>query len=381
MISLATEAPQRTFSLLVMPRRIVHAGALPSRECDPDMIAPSREMRTDLERFFNPRAIAIIGASQDFNTISGQPLKFLKSHGYKGRLYPVNPRYQEVAGVKCYPALADVPEVPDLALILVNAARVADIVLLSLRVSGTAVAVGTLIGLPLGALLAIGKFPGKQAATVLMNGLMGAPSVVVGVVVYLLLSRSGPLGQFGMLYTPGAMVVAQSVLVIPLMAAIVRQVIEDAWQRYAEELQVMRFSWWQGVTTLLYDCRHSLVVALLAVRGVRMMTKLPTVGHRFALMVVAGCCFFAIVLVGFRTARAEGLHTAAALVDALALAVAGAIASTRILSRLRLLAMIGVPLSVAVLLLGIATVRSEPDLGTMLAEAAPLHGFVLGIFR
>ena len=84
-------------------------------------------MRTDLERFFNPRAIAIIGASQDLNTISGQPLKFLKSHGYKGKLYPVNPRYQDVAGVKCYPALADVPEVPDLVLILVNAARVADV--------------------------------------------------------------------------------------------------------------------------------------------------------------------------------------------------------------------------------------------------------------
>jgi acyl-CoA synthetase (NDP forming) len=83
-------------------------------------------VRTDLERFFNPRAIAIIGASQDLNTISGQPLKFLKSHGYKGKLYPVNPRYQEVAGVKCYRALADVPEVPDLVLILVNAALVAD---------------------------------------------------------------------------------------------------------------------------------------------------------------------------------------------------------------------------------------------------------------
>ena len=83
-------------------------------------------MRTDLERFFSPRAIAIIGASQDLNTISGQPLKFLKSHGYKGALYPVNPRYPEVAGVKCYPTLAQVPEVPDLVLILVNAARVAD---------------------------------------------------------------------------------------------------------------------------------------------------------------------------------------------------------------------------------------------------------------
>lgn len=83
-------------------------------------------MRTDLERFFNPRSIAIIGASQDFITISGQPLKHLQSHGYKGKLYPVNPRYPEVAGVKCYPALAEVPETPDLVLILVNASRVAD---------------------------------------------------------------------------------------------------------------------------------------------------------------------------------------------------------------------------------------------------------------
>ena len=83
-------------------------------------------MRTDLERFFNPGSIAIIGASQDFITISGQPLKHLLSHHYKGRLYPVNPRYPEVAGVKCYPSLAEVPETPDLVLILVNAVRVAD---------------------------------------------------------------------------------------------------------------------------------------------------------------------------------------------------------------------------------------------------------------
>jgi len=83
-------------------------------------------MRTDLERFFNPRSIAIIGASQDFITISGQPLKHLQSHGYQGKLYPVNPRYQEVAGVKCHSSLAEVPETPDLVLILVNASRVAD---------------------------------------------------------------------------------------------------------------------------------------------------------------------------------------------------------------------------------------------------------------
>jgi acyl-CoA synthetase (NDP forming) len=83
-------------------------------------------MRSDLERFFNPRSIAIIGASQDFMTISGQPLRHLQSHHYKGRLYPVNPRYPEVAGVRCYPSLGEVPEAPDLVLILVNASRVAD---------------------------------------------------------------------------------------------------------------------------------------------------------------------------------------------------------------------------------------------------------------
>src|SRR5918998_2888164 len=83
-----------------------------------------QSMRSDLERFFNPRAIAIIGASQDFGTISGQPLKHLQSHGYKGKLYPVNPRYKEVGGIACYPSLGQVPETPDLVLILVNAARV-----------------------------------------------------------------------------------------------------------------------------------------------------------------------------------------------------------------------------------------------------------------
>ena len=84
-------------------------------------------MRTDLERFFSPKSIAIIGASQDFITISGQPLKHLVSHGYTGKLYPVNPKYAEVLGHQCYPAIAALPEAPDLALILINAARVPDI--------------------------------------------------------------------------------------------------------------------------------------------------------------------------------------------------------------------------------------------------------------
>jgi tungstate transport system permease protein len=159
--------------------------------------------------------------------------------------------------------------------------RIVDIVALSLRVSGAAVVLGTLVGLPLGACLAIGRFPGKQLASVLINGLMGAPSVVIGVVVYLLLSRSGPLGAYGLLYTPSAMVFAQTLLVIPLMAAIARQVVEDAWQRYAEELQVMGFSWWQSMTTLLYDCRHSLMVAVLAGLG-RAMSEVG------AVMIVGG---------------------------------------------------------------------------------------------
>ena len=158
---------------------------------------------------------------------------------------------------------------------------VAEIVALSLQVSGGAVVLGTLIGLPLGACIAVGRFPGKSTVSVLINGMMGLPSVVVGVVVYLLLSRSGPIGGFGLLYTPLAMVIAQTLLVVPLMAAITRQVVEDVWQRYAEELQLMRFSWWDSVTTLLYDCRHSLLVAVLAGLG-RAMSEVG------AVMIVGG---------------------------------------------------------------------------------------------
>lgn len=159
--------------------------------------------------------------------------------------------------------------------------RAVEIVALSLRVSGGAVLLGTLIGLPLGACLAVGRFPGKSAMLVVVNALMGLPSVVVGVVVYLFLSRSGPLGGLGMLYTPAAMIVAQTLLVVPLMAAIARQVVDDAWQRYAEQLEALHFSWWDGVTTLLYDCRHSLLVAVLAGLG-RAMSEVG------AVMIVGG---------------------------------------------------------------------------------------------
>lgn len=168
-----------------------------------------------------------------------------------------------------------------LALLATFDYTVAEIVVLSMQVSGGAVLLGTLIGLPLGACIAVGRFPGKSTLSVLINGMMGLPSVVVGVVVYLLLSRSGPFGSFGLLYTPLAMVVAQTLLVVPLIAAITRQVVEDVWQRYAEELQLMRFSWWDSVTTLLYDCRHSLLVAVLAGLG-RAMSEVG------AVMIVGG---------------------------------------------------------------------------------------------
>ncbi len=159
--------------------------------------------------------------------------------------------------------------------------RVGEIVWLSVRVSGLAVIIGMLIGLPLGACLAVGRFPGKQLAGVLVNGFMGLPSVVVGVVVYLALSRSGPLGSFGLLYTPSAMVIAQVVLVVPLMAAIARQVIEDAWRQYEDELAALRFGWWDSVCVLLHDCRFSLIVAVLAGLG-RAMSEVG------AVMIVGG---------------------------------------------------------------------------------------------
>ncbi len=160
-------------------------------------------------------------------------------------------------------------------------ARLMDIVWLSLRVSMTAVVAGAVIGLPLGAWLAVAEFPGRNALVVIVNGLMGLPSVVVGVVVYLALSRSGPFGSLGLLFSPGAMIIAQMLLVIPLMAALTRQIVEDAWRDYALEFRVMGFSRGQSIVTLIHDCRHSLLVALLAGVG-RAMSEVG------AVMIVGG---------------------------------------------------------------------------------------------
>lgn len=139
-----------------------------------------------------------------------------------------------------------------------------EIVLLSLQVSLTAVAIAGLIGLPLGAAVALFRFPGRRALTVLLNALMGLPPVVVGLIVYLLLSRSGPLGVIGLLFTPAAMVIAQVVLVTPIIAALARQLIEDLWLEYEEQLRSLGTTQGGAVWTLLWDGRFSLVTAMLA---------------------------------------------------------------------------------------------------------------------
>lgn len=128
----------------------------------------------------------------------------------------------------------------------------------------SAVAIAALIGLPLGAAVALARFPGRHAAAVLLSALMGLPPVVVGLVVYLLLSRAGPLGVLGLLFTPTAMVIAQAVLVTPIVAALARQVIEDLWAEYGEQLRSLGTTPWGAIGTLLWDGRSSLVTVLLA---------------------------------------------------------------------------------------------------------------------
>ena len=138
------------------------------------------------------------------------------------------------------------------------------IVGLSLYVSVTAVALAALVGLPLGAALALVHFPGRAAIVVVINAFMGLPPVVVGLAVFLLLSRSGPLGSLGILFTPRAMIIAQALLVLPIIAALTRQTIEDLWVEYRDELTAMRIGPVRRVTTLLWDARFSLVTTLLA---------------------------------------------------------------------------------------------------------------------
>jgi len=140
----------------------------------------------------------------------------------------------------------------------------AGIVALSVQVSLSAALIATLIGLPLGAAIAVERFPGRQVLIVLLNALMGLPPVVVGLLIYLLLSRAGPLGSLGILFTPQAMVIAQTVLIIPIIAALSRQTIEDAWREYSEQLRSLGARRLRAAMTLIWDTRFSLLTIVLA---------------------------------------------------------------------------------------------------------------------
>jgi tungstate transport system permease protein len=137
-------------------------------------------------------------------------------------------------------------------------------VLLSLRVTLTALLISAGIGLPAGAGLALARFPGRSFVIVGFNALMGLPPVVAGLLVYLLLSRSGPLGSFGILFTPTAMIVAQTLLITPIIVSLTRQVVEDLWIEYEEQLRSLGSSRLQAIPTLLWDGRFSLITAILA---------------------------------------------------------------------------------------------------------------------
>ena len=159
--------------------------------------------------------------------------------------------------------------------------KLLEIVGLSLRVSLSAVVVATLLALPFGAALAVTRFRGRHALVVVVNALLGLPAVVVGLAVYLLLSRAGPLGEFGILFTPSAMVVAQAVLIFPLIAALARQAVADAWSEYAEQLRSLGAGPVASSLALLHDLRFSLVTIVLAAFG-------RAIGEVGAVMIVGG---------------------------------------------------------------------------------------------
>jgi tungstate transport system permease protein len=149
-------------------------------------------------------------------------------------------------------------------LIITGDAALYTIVRLSLAVSLSAVAIAVVVGLPLGAMLALTRFRGRTALIVLLNCFMGLPPVVVGLTVFLLLSRSGPLGVLGILFTPLAMIIAQALLVVPIIAALTRQTVEDLWREYRDELTALNVGPAGRMATLLWDSRFSLITALLA---------------------------------------------------------------------------------------------------------------------
>lgn len=139
-----------------------------------------------------------------------------------------------------------------------------EIVMISLKVSLSSVFIAALVAMPLGALVAIRQFRGRGAVIVLLNTLMGLPPVVLGLIVYLLISRSGPLGEWGLLFTPKAMIIAQTMLVIPIIAALTRQTLFDLHQQYDQQFRSFRLGIWRSTMTLIWEGRYSMITTLLA---------------------------------------------------------------------------------------------------------------------
>jgi tungstate transport system permease protein len=146
-------------------------------------------------------------------------------------------------------------------------ADLVEIVARSLQINLSAVAIASAIGLPLGGVLAMRRFPGRHSLVVVVNALMGLPPVVVGLIVYLILSRSGPFGVFGLLFTPTAMVVAQIILIAPIITALARQVVEDLWQEYEEQLRSLGANAGRALPTILWEGRYALITVVLAGLG------------------------------------------------------------------------------------------------------------------
>ena len=159
---------------------------------------------------------------------------------------------------------SDNPFYTALALILGMDSDLIDIVVLSLQVSLVAVLIASALALPVGAALALWRFPGRNGLIVVLNALMGLPPVVAGLCVYLLLSRAGPLGSFGLLFTPSAMVIAQVILVFPIIAALTRQQVEALHHEYAEQLRSLGLTQLRMMPTLLWDARFGLLTVILA---------------------------------------------------------------------------------------------------------------------
>jgi tungstate transport system permease protein len=145
--------------------------------------------------------------------------------------------------------------------------KLVDIISLSLKVSATAVVIASVLGLAIGAIVSVTRFTGRGMVIAALNATMGLPPVVIGLVVYLLLSRAGPLGHYGLLFTPPAMVIAQVILITPIIAALSRQILEDAWREYQDQFASLGIKNASAAATLIWDCRFSLVTIALAGLG------------------------------------------------------------------------------------------------------------------